>query len=583
MFSKYVMKWENWLNNRNMRTKIIAMFVFCVLIPIIFSDAFVISSMIRTEQMEYQTDTANMATTLKYAFSDVFSYSDSIAKGIYMNNNINSFLIAKYKNVNEYYEEYDKTFRKAYFDGLTGFEDTIITMYTDNSTVLTGGYVKQINSLYDIDWYKDFSEGKAKVKLIWTFDNMKNEYLSSNKRIYYLHKLDYKYKDCEKMLLIELNYGTVARKIMNNNYDRDFYICKDNIVLVSSADSNNVKQDYQVFNENNSSIDYVEKFNLFGEEYNIYIMKKSGRLTSYIKNNILAILMLIVISVLLPIMFILSINKTIISRITKLGKVVDESGGDNLKRIEEVEGQDEIGQLMINYNMMVDRINELIQTVYKGKLAEQESNIARKNAELMALHSQINPHFLFNALESIRMHSILKNEIETSKMIEHLALMERQNVEWGNDLIEISNEMRFVEAYLGLQKYRFGDRLMYELSVDDDCKQCLIPKLTIVTFVENACVHGIESKSTTGWIFVRISKDHERLVIEVEDTGSGIAEDELEEFKKRAENIDIDSLKNKKHVGVLNALLRVKMNTDNNYEFNIDSEVGVGTMVQLKL
>ena len=79
---------------------------------------------------------------------------------------------------------------------------------------------------------------------------------------------------------------------------------------------------------------------------------------------------------------------------------------------------------------MVERTNHLIETVYKSKIREQEIIVGRKNAELLALHSQINPHFLFNALESIRMHSILKQEIETADMVEKLALMQRQYVEW---------------------------------------------------------------------------------------------------------------------------------------------------------
>lgn len=118
----------------------------------------------------------------------------------------------------------------------------------------------------------------------------------------------------------------------------------------------------------------------------------------------------------------------------------------------------------------------------------------RQNAELLALHSQINPHFLFNALESIRMHSLLKNEYETADMVEKLALMQRQYVEWGNDSVEIRREMGFVRAYLGLQKYRFGERLSYSLEVEEDCLDIKIPKMTVVTFVENACVHGIEER-----------------------------------------------------------------------------------------
>lgn len=153
---------------------------------------------------------------------------------------------------------------------------------------------------------------------------------------------------------------------------------------------------------------------------------------------------------------------------------------------------------MCNYNRMVRRVNSLIQTIYIAKMKEQEMLVARQNAELLALHSQINPHFLFNALESIRMHSILKNEYETAEMVERLALLQRQYLEWGNDFVKIKVEMEFVEAYLDLQKYRFGDRLNYELDIDENCENCRIPKLTVVTFVENACVHGIESKSKPG-------------------------------------------------------------------------------------
>lgn len=158
---------------------------------------------------------------------------------------------------------------------------------------------------------------------------------------------------------------------------------------------------------------------------------------------------------------------------------------------------------MLNYNHMASRLNDLIQTVYKDRLREQEMDIARQNAELLALQSQVNPHFLFNALESIRMHSILKKEYETADMVGKLAVMERQNVDWSTNFVRMKKELEFVEAYLGLQKYRFGDRLSYELDIEPECEDIQIPRLTVVTFVENACVHGIESKTASCWIFVR--------------------------------------------------------------------------------
>ena len=121
---------------------------------------------------------------------------------------------------------------------------------------------------------------------------------------------------------------------------------------------------------------------------------------------------------------------------------------DELILIPEINGSDEISELMESYNIMAARMNGLIQTVFKNKLYQQEMNIARQKAELLALRSQINPHFLFNALESIRMHSVLKHEDETADMVEKLALMHRQNVEWGRDLVTIREETSFIKAYL---------------------------------------------------------------------------------------------------------------------------------------
>ena len=189
------------------------------------------------------------------------------------------------------------------------------------------------------------------------------------------------------------------------------------------------------------------------------------------------------------------------------------------------------------YHRRVKRTNELIQTVYKNKIKEQEILVGRKNAELLALQSQINPHFLFNALESIRMRSLLKKENETADMVEKLAIMQRQYVDWGNDSVEIEQELEFVKAYLSLQKSRFGDRLNY--------------------------------------------KQEEQLCIEIEDTGSGIEEQKLYQMQHDMQNADIEMLKNKKSVGMLNACLRLKMCTEDHVCFEIEGEEGVGTWITI--
>ena len=251
--------------------------------------------------------------------------------------------------------------------------------------------------------------------------------------------------------------------------------------------------------------------------------------------------------------------------------------------VEDATGNDEISVLMRNYNWMAARQNELVQTVYKEKLKERETDIARQNAELLALHSQINPHFLFNALESIRMHSFLKKEYETAHMVEMLAVMERQNVDWGNDDVTVREEVGFVQAYLELQKYRFGDRMSFRIEVEDSCRMYLIPKLSLVTFVENACVHGIESKPAPGWVFVRVFLHQGDLCLEVEDTGVGIAEEMLEQMRKAVEDLSIEKILQMEHIGISNACLRLKMKSQNTARFLFESEQGVGSCVTVRI
>lgn len=111
----------------------------------------------------------------------------------------------------------------------------------------------------------------------------------------------------------------------------------------------------------------------------------------------------------------------------------------------------------------------------------------------------------------------------------------------------------------------------------------IIPKLTVVTFVENACVHGIGSKTSSGWIFVRVYLDGGFMYIEVEDTGKGMDGQAMDQLLQKMYNADIQLLQGKERVGIINACLRLKMQTNNEVLFELDGEEGIGLMVQIKI
>ncbi|MBR6159715.1 MAG: hypothetical protein IKQ40_05380 [Lachnospiraceae bacterium] len=111
----------------------------------------------------------------------------------------------------------------------------------------------------------------------------------------------------------------------------------------------------------------------------------------------------------------------------------------------------------------------------------------------------------------------------------------------------------------------------------------MIPRLTIVTFVENACVHGIEGKSSPGWIFVRVYRSDGDMVIEIEDTGEGLSDEAVAGLRDKMENASIDALKQKGRIGIVNACLRLKIATDNNVSFMIESEKSIGTTITVRI
>ena len=368
------------------------------------------------------------------------------------------------------------------------------------------------------------------------------------------------------------------------NYEDRVYVCKDGKIIFSNSRKLNPQQDFEkIIGVNRKKGEYIESFHLFGQDLDIYAIPKKDIFFQGILQHWLTVVLLILFNILIPCVFMQALRRTFTERLEILNRTINYRGQGKLEEIQGIQGTDEIAVLIRNYNSMVQENNDLIETVYKSRLKQQEINIARQKAELLALHGQINPHFLFNVLENIRMRSVLKQEYETAEMIEQLSIMERQYVEWGTDLLPIQEERKFVEAYLKLQKYRFGNRLSYTIEVEEGCEDYKIPKLSLVTFVENACVHGIEDKAAQCWIFVRVSQKQEELYMEIEDTGSGMPEEYLSILKEKMEHASIEMLKQKGSVGMVNACLRLKMYTEEKVKFVLESEEHVGTMVTISI
>ncbi|MDI9488473.1 MAG: sensor histidine kinase [Bacillota bacterium] len=575
------------LNNYRIRTKLLLVYCFCVLIPIIFTDAIIIYTVQKNYRENHIRDLTYSMERVKTNLADKVNNCILFTYNLYSNEKLNEFLTKEYKNHLDYYEHYMTMlkYNSLNFNYNYGRIYKII-IYTDNDTLVSGGSIAKLDSAKDTNWYKAFLESGQDIFIYSYYDSAKKYIPGSgtSRTISIIRRLNYFDKqDMSKILKVDLDYSYMLKDVLNEKIDGEIYVKNKKNILFSNKPSASGVREYEPASSINSDQATMSMtFQTGFEEWEILIVAKETPFWSVISKNIWLI-PIVLFNFFIPTILIFLIGKSISGRLKLVSSYMGKVENEQFELIKIKEGEDEIGKLITRYNMMVTKIKELIEVVFKGQAEKQALELAKKNAELKALQSQVNPHFLFNTLESIRMRSLIKNELETAEIIGGLAVLFRKTMTWGDDYITVEEEMEFVEKYMDIQNYRFGDKIRYYHYVMDECKKCLVPKLSISTFIENACVHGIETRDKEGVISVTVTKKEEYLLIEISDNGKGIDDNRLNELKNMIEGADSSMLHNTKSTGILNAYLRLKMYSNSDILFDIDSKPDSGTDILIGL
>ena len=233
---------------------------------------------------------------------------------------------------------------------------------------------------------------------------------------------------------------------------------------------------------------------------------------------------------------------------------------------------DEIGFLVNSYNKMKNRINYLININYKNALEHKE-------LELQQLQNQINPHFIYNTLESIHMMAEINDDIETSTMAEYFGEIIRYSMNRRINTVTLKEELKIIDNYIYLQKIRFDQLFTIENMVSDKLLSCEIIKMIIQPLIENAIYHGLSECSGNGKIIIQGSKVNNNLLLTISDNGIGIPEEKLQDLN--------DYINDKNHnfngIALRNINKRLKLNYGENYGLEIFSIEGNGTSMVLTL
>lgn len=271
--------------------------------------------------------------------------------------------------------------------------------------------------------------------------------------------------------------------------------------------------------------------------------------------------------------FILSMytSSVVTTPIKKLLTAMQKVKEGNFKEKVNFVYKDEIGKLGAQYNNMIDNLHQLINRVFKLQLQEKE-------AELKALQAQINPHFLYNTLDTIFWKAEKADEKEISEMIYALSKLFRLSLNRGNDLTSVRKEIKIIEYYILLQKKRYKERLEYVFDIDNKILDYKIPKLILQPFVENSIIHGTEESQRKTLITISGFLRDNNLHFIIKDNGSGIDQETLVNI------FDKGSKKNKNHgYAIYNVNERLELYYDENYQLDIESDLGKGTRVTIIL
>lgn len=265
----------------------------------------------------------------------------------------------------------------------------------------------------------------------------------------------------------------------------------------------------------------------------------------------------------------------LLKRVERLQQAVKMIQNGNFEVRIPVNGYDEIDDLTSGVNMMTHKINELVNHVYR-------SDLAQKKAALAALQNQIHPHFIFNALETLRMMAEINDNDEISEGISALGSLIRYNLEAENSIITINDELDHIENYIRMQNLIMNNEIELDVTLDDAAGKCQIPSLLIQPVVENSIIHGFEQNQKNKKITIEISIIDSVVSCKISDNGNGMSHKQLSLLRNQLGNITLNHHKDSNRIGLLNIQERIILYFGPDYGIKVESGLENGLIVILR-
>lgn len=517
----------------------------------------------------------------------------SLARNYYSNEMLYRYLDYAYGRDLDYLIPYQEELRKMFTDSsIYLYQVKRVMVYTDNDTLFNSSSIRKTGNLVDGTLGEKLSylnilplSGEAAAWLRVAHEDQRVQSGIESRSVSILYRLDYytQYAGCEKLLRIDVDLDKMVGILLESNlFDNMLVTDTNGRVLAAARQYSNVGEmevfdaEAQIHEDGKIVIrKEIQDFPLI--LYGVYDtgtisekFRQSGRLSGNI------FLLCVVFSLLWIFAVVGNINRRLRGLVAQSKEI---ARGNFVRVASEEKGRDEFTILENSLNHMSAQLQELIEKEYKAQITRMEMEKETNQAKFLALQAQVNPHFMFNALESIRLKALVKGERETAAMIKYMAKMFRNILDWKDNIITLQEEMGFLDEFFHIQNYRFEDEFSYEIKMTEDARDCLLPKMTLQPLAENACVHGVEAVSADRRVKVEASVEGEWLKLKVEDNGGGMSPEKLEELRSMLRG----ETEAGKSIGLWNVYRRLTLYYQDDFMFDIDSVSGEGTVCTIRI
>ncbi|WP_106769284.1 sensor histidine kinase [Paenibacillus faecalis] len=536
----------------------------------------------------------SVSNNLKYIANDIqgkLGKIEALADYVYTNYDIRRILTKSYENDSEFYMDslkIDEILENYLINtDLSPYVSLIIVNGEWSSPFIYGPDAGRINEASIMPFRFDDALKQSNGQIIWHGIQKKDVILpTSQKYVISMSRVikDLKYAKNIGTMLIYIDVDFFSDYFANTGKQTTFLIADQHKKLVFHTDPSLINTEYSIVEEigESSTKNYFVKSDngikklytySFVEKYNWWIVE-SLPLNTLFQDKTLILMTtagIFMLSLLITGVIWYVILSNLVRPIKALTQVMNEVDDiHSLKKVD-VTSVDEVGQLSEKYNYMIDKINELIHNLL-------EEQTRKKDAEYKALQAQINPHFLYNTLNTIRWMAIIQKNDSIKEVVEVMGRLLKNTFKSPESQIVIQDEIQLIQDYIYIQKLRYNDKFELIFDLEEQCLSYYCLKFMLQPIVENAIFHGIEPKEGQGTITIRLRQIEQHLIFEVMDDGIGMSEQQLDAL------LHGEHSKKERGIGLYNVNERIQLSYGKTYGVQIVSSQEPGfTCVTIKI